>query len=99
MKITCDAPPALVTLSGKRYVVPLWLEVPPETTLEDIEWSRPARLNSKTETIVREEYVTGSTGNEYLVKLYSNGTGTCECWGYKRHKKCKHIRGLKNEKI
>jgi len=33
-------PPALFTstLDGKKYIVPTWIEVEPDTTLDDIEW-------------------------------------------------------------
>ena len=34
-------PPGLVQLGGKKYIVPTWQEVLPETTLNDIEWIKP----------------------------------------------------------
>ena len=33
--------PGLVQLGGKKYIVPTWQEVLPETTLNDIEWIKP----------------------------------------------------------
>ena len=95
VKVECLSPPALVVVSGKKYVVPLWQEVPIETELSDLEWSRPGKKEPEN-PIIKEEFVTGSTGNEYLVRIYRNGSGECECWGYRRHKKdCRHIRELK----
>ena len=35
-------PPALmVAHNGKKYIVPTWIEVLPETTLDDVEWIKP----------------------------------------------------------
>ena len=38
--------------------------------------------------------ITGSTGNDYTVKLNNSDTYECDCIGYKRAKdgKCKHIK-------
>ena len=33
--------PALTLLNGKKYIIPSWREVLPETTLNDIEWIKP----------------------------------------------------------
>lgn len=35
-------PPALFTsaLDGKKYIVPTWIEVEQDTTLDDIEWEQ-----------------------------------------------------------
>jgi hypothetical protein len=95
MKVECLSPPALVVISGKKYIVPLWQEVPMETELTDLEWSRPGTTEPEN-PIIKEEFVTGSTGNEYFVRLFKDGKGECECWGFRRHKKdCRHIRILK----
>ncbi len=34
--------PALTQLNGKKYIIPSWQEVLPETTLNDIEWVKDA---------------------------------------------------------
>ena len=36
-------PPTIINLptTGKTYIVPAWMEVLPETTLNDIEWIKP----------------------------------------------------------
>ena len=93
MKVESFTPPALVVISGKKYLVPMWQEVPMETELDDIEWSRPVPKQVDVDSIVKQGFVTGSTGNEYFVRLYKSGKAECECWGYRRHKKdCKHIK-------
>ena len=35
-------PPALFTsaLDGKKYIVPTWIEVEQDTTLDDVEWEQ-----------------------------------------------------------
>ena len=95
IKVITYNPPALAVLGGQKYVMPLWMKVPMDTTLDDIDWSRPI-VEEEVVTVVKEEFVTGSKGDEYLVKIFSDGKGTCECWGHRRHKKdCKHIRSLR----
>ena len=39
-------PPTLFVapISGKKYIVPIWKEVHPQTTLADIEWIRPIKV-------------------------------------------------------
>jgi hypothetical protein len=34
-------PPSLLNIGGKKYIVPSWQEVLPETRLEDINWIKP----------------------------------------------------------
>ena len=96
MKIETNQTIALVRLNGKAFVVPMWLEVPIDTELSDVEVVRP-KSDVDTPRIEAEQFVTGSTGNEYLVRLWSDGRAECECWGYRRHKKdCKHIKSIRS---
>ena len=96
IKVVTSQPPALATIDGQRYIMPLWKKVPEETSLSDIHWTRPVS-EKETVSILTEEFVTGSKGDEYLVKIFSDGTATCECWGHRRHKKdCKHIKALRS---
>ena len=95
MKITTSETIAIVSLKEKSYIVPMWIEVPLGTTLTDIEVIKPEKLDSN--PLVFSGYVTGSKGDEYQVKIYQDGKASCECWGYKRHKKdCKHIKQTKS---
>ena len=34
-------PPTLVSIGGKKYIVPTWEQVPLTTTLEEIVWESP----------------------------------------------------------
>jgi hypothetical protein len=85
-------PPTLITVpSGKKYIVPIWLEVHPQTTLNDIEWTKPQP--PKLDTIKFE--VTGSNGDKYNT-VYNPNTKKwkCSCPGSWRAKNgiCKHIK-------
>ena len=96
MKIESFASPALAIIDGQKYIMPLWKKVPMSTTLADIEWIKPNEEVKPENSVELEKFVEGSKGNEYLVRLYKDGRGECECWGYIRHKKdCKHIRYLR----
>tara|TARA_B100000287_G_scaffold430677_1_gene486390 strand:+ start:385 stop:687 length:303 start_codon:yes stop_codon:yes gene_type:complete len=96
LKITTSETIAIVNLKDKSYVVPLWLEVPQGTSLSDIEVVRPVKIDEN--PLVYDGFMTGSKGDEYQIKIYRNGKATCECWGYRRHKKdCKHIRQAKSK--
>jgi hypothetical protein len=94
MRIETSQAIAVVTISGKSYVVPQWIEVPVGTVLADIEIVKPQKV--EVNPLIAEDFVTGSKGDEYLVRVYKNGDAECECWGYRRHKKdCKHIKQVK----
>jgi hypothetical protein len=89
-------PPTLVTLSDKKYLMPLWVEVHPMTTLEDINWIKP-----KLKTAI-EKIKVKSTDKTYTVTKYTQDGKTeyrCNCRGYFRllDKKqgCKHINEIK----
>ncbi len=94
MKLETSETIAVVNINNKSYIVPMWLEVPVGTKLSDIEVIRPKKVDKN--PILINEMVKGSKDNEYNVKIYKDGTATCECWGYKRHRKdCKHIKKLR----
>ena len=96
MKVKTSQAIAVAVIGDKTYVVPQWIEVPAGTRLSDIEVVKPQK--AETNPIIAEEFVTGSKGDEYLVRVYKNGEAECECWGYRRHKKdCKHIKQVKAE--
>lgn len=86
-------PPSLFTnLQGKKFIVPTWQEVHPETTLDDINWIKPeVKVKAKIETVEVGKYVIKFNGNkEYY---------TCNCQGFWRVKDksvgCKHIQEYK----
>ena len=86
-------PPTVIKApSGKTYIVPVWQEVHPQTTIKDIEWIKPQP--PKQDPIKFE--VTGSNGDKYNTVFNPNTNNwKCNCMGYSRlkdkDKGCKHI--------
>jgi hypothetical protein len=89
--------PSLANIGDKRFIVPTWQEVLPETTLNDINWIKPKIkkiLESKTITKIN----TSSSGlGEYKTKFYpESGKYHCSCPGYWRSSgNCKHVKEMK----
>ena len=50
--------PSLANIGGKRYIVPTWQEVLPETTLGDINWIKP-KLKVKEKPVIKT-HISGS---------------------------------------
>jgi hypothetical protein len=91
-------PPTIINspTTGKTYIVPAWMEVLPETTLNDIEWIKP---EIKKSIIEKQEPQTwkfeskSEPGSFYVVQVIGNKI-KCNCPGVWRSKdrKCKHIK-------
>lgn len=85
-----------VIQDGKRFHVPSWIEVHPNTSFDDIEVEqRPFQelfVEPKTWSFKSE-----SSDKEYTVKQSKIGNLSCNCWGYMAHKKCKHVKQVKEE--
>tara|TARA_B100000575_G_scaffold207078_1_gene168451 strand:+ start:177 stop:575 length:399 start_codon:yes stop_codon:yes gene_type:complete len=82
---------------GKKFHTPSWIEVHPDTTLDDIQVDKKPFeelfVEPKTWT-----YESASSNKTYTVKYNKNGNLSCDCWGYIAHRKCKHIKDA-SEKI
>ena len=89
-------PPGFIVKDGKKYIVPMWVEVHPETEWEDIDYVNPY---AKPVTEVETWKVESNSGT-YKVTL-SNGNYKCNCMGYSRlkdkSKGCKHIIQIKTK--
>jgi hypothetical protein len=93
-------PPSLVNLGGKRYIVPTWQEVLPETELSDIKWVKP-----KPKVVVKQEPITethssSSSDKTYKTSYYpESGKFYCDCMGRFRARdgRCKHIKALEKK--
>lgn len=84
--------------SGKKFIIPAWTEVHPETTLADINWIKPEV--KVTEPKKTEWSFDSSSGNGfYTVRYNSLGVLACNCMGYYRSKerKCKHVKQVEND--
>ena len=90
--------PSLVNIGDKRYIVPTWVEVLPETRLEDINWIKPKVKVTKTKTIVKINK-SSSSDAEYTTKYYpDSGKYHCDCPGtWRTRGNCKHVKQMRNE--
>ena len=77
------------------YHLPSWIEVHPKTTIADIQVQKDPFeelfIEKKTWT-----FKSASSDKEYTVKQGKNGL-YCDCWGYMAHKRCKHVKQVKEE--
>tara|TARA_R110002060_G_scaffold66885_1_gene75646 strand:+ start:6495 stop:6932 length:438 start_codon:yes stop_codon:yes gene_type:complete len=93
--------PSLVTIGDKRYIVPTWVEVLPETRLEDINWIKPkTKLTVKKSKTVIKTFSSSSSDATYTTKFYpDSGKYFCDCPGsWRSLGNCKHIKQMRNEK-
>jgi hypothetical protein len=86
--------PGLHTASdGKKYIIPKWIEVHPETTYEDIIWIQP-----KQKKVI--EHIDGSMGKYKTTYNPNKNTYKCTCMGFWRSKgNCKHVKALKEKNL
>ena len=86
--------PGLHTASdGKKYIIPKWIEVHPETTYNDIVWIQP-----KQKKVI--EHIQGSVGMYKTMFDPNKNKYTCSCMGFWRSKgNCKHVIALKEKHL
>ena len=89
-------PPSLTVLDGKKYIVPSWKEVDPNTTLNDIQWIKPKVKTTRSKPIVKINK-SSSSDAEYTTKYYpDSGKYYCDCPGtWRTRGNCKHIKEMK----
>jgi hypothetical protein len=92
-------PPALTTSNGKKYLIPTWKEIHPQTTLEDIKWIKP---KIKTEPVFEKKtwnFESSSSDSVYKVTQVDSNTFKCNCPGFYRAKDrnlgCKHVQEVR----
>ena len=91
--------PGLTTRNGKKYMIPDWVEVLPETTINDIkafeEETRGRKKGSKKIQNPNEWRFESKSdpGSYYVVRQVSDYKVTCTCSGQYRAKsrKCRHM--------
>lgn len=77
---------------GKRYIIPLWKEVHPDTGFEDIKWSTPTPPEEKKVT----KKIEGSMGVYKTTYDPNKKSYKCTCMGFWRSKgNCKHVKELR----
>ena len=92
-------PPSLVSLGGKKYIMPGWIEVLPETELNDIKWVKPKpKVTVKQEPIIVTS--TSSSSNKTYTTTYYPDSGKfwCDCPGmWRSGGNCKHVKSLREK--
>ena len=81
---------------GKKIHTPTWMEVHPETTLDDIVVDKKPFEELFVEP-KSWKFKSASSDKEYTVRYNKHGKLSCECWGYIAHRKCKHIKDVARE--
>ena len=92
-KIEHHLPPTIYKshIDGKVYLVPMWIQVHPEVTYDDVVWIRP-----QSKKII--EHTEGSVGKYKTTHDPNKKTYKCTCMGFWRSKgNCKHVKALKEK--
>jgi hypothetical protein len=84
-KSKSNFPPALANVNGKLYMVPDWKEVLPETTINDITYTKPKPPKVKLEKTTFKFESKSSPGSFYKVTVEGDKV-KCNCAGQYRAK-------------
>jgi len=90
-------PPSLADIGGKRYILPTWQEVLPETELKDIKWIKP---KPKRAEVIEHKFKSSCGKKTYTTKKYiatdNSVKYSCNCFGAIRAKdgRCRHIKEI-----
>lgn len=93
-------PPVLLSIGGKKYLMPGWKEIPVDTQLSDIKWEREKPEKKEPKTITKTFVSSSDSSILYKTEKIENIDGTiryyCNCPGRWRakDKRCKHIKEL-----
>jgi hypothetical protein len=94
-EIEYHLPPTIFTspTNGKKYLVPMWVEVHPDTTYDDVKWIKP-----KEKKVI--EHIQGSMGEYKTTYDPNKNVYKCTCMGFWRSKgNCKHVKALKEKNL
>jgi len=93
-------PPTFLNIGNKKYLMPSWTEVHPDTQLSDVRWERP-KVKVKEPEMVTKTFTSKSNPDiTYEARRVTLPTGkyqySCSCPGVWRAKdrKCRHIKDL-----
>ena len=81
----------VIRTGEKAYMVPDWVEVHPMTTVQDIYYKEPKKRVER-KKLGKWEFKSSSSDSTYVVKEMPDGRLSCDCWGFRAHKKCKHVK-------
>ena len=82
------------SVTGKKYLTPDWIEVLPETAIEDCYYEAPEVPKEKPQ---KWTFQSDSSDKEYVVRRNAIGKLTCNCWGFIAHRNCKHVKKVSGE--
>ena len=95
-------PPRLYKANdNKTYVLPAWIEVPDDTTMDQVEWIKPkAAPKAWTEGTLAFIWKPEMGENKYNTHFHQQSNKFyCSCPGFWRAKgECKHVKALKESK-
>lgn len=86
----------VVRQGEKAFMIPEWVEVHPKTTVEDIKYIEPKKKVKREKPQVWE-FKSSSSDSVYKVKKQPDGRLYCDCWGFRAHRKCKHVKQVQEE--
>jgi len=78
--------PGIMVLNNQRYIVPYWIPVGTEVTMDNILDHVPAELIPMKPKV--EVYQV--TNKPYVIKVMF-GKVSCDCPGFQFRRKCKHV--------
>ena len=88
----------VVKQDGKAYMIPEWKEVHPKTTHKDIFYKEPKKKVERAK-LGKWEFKSSSSDSTYIVKEMPDGRLNCDCWGFRAHRKCKHVKAVAEELV
>jgi hypothetical protein len=88
----------VVKQDDKAYMIPDWIEVHPKTTYKDIYYKEPKKKVDRSK-LGKWEFKSSSSDSTYMVKEMPDGRLNCDCWGFRAHRKCKHVKALAEELV
>ena len=86
----------VVRQDNKAFMIPEWVEVHPKTTVEDIKYVEKKERKPRGVT-KKWEFKSSSSDATYIVKQMPDGRLDCDCWGFRAHKRCKHVKEVSKE--
>jgi hypothetical protein len=93
--------PGMLTIQGKKYIMPGWIPCHPETQLTDIIHIKPIIKKVVIEKIEKHEYefMSSNGKDKYFVRVIGESI-KCTCPGFWVSKgNCKHVKEIRSTKF
>jgi hypothetical protein len=88
---------------NQKYLLPGWIPVTMDTTIEDVEWMNPyittTNVSEKTSKETEWNFESSSSPGQYYTVRIVNNEPVCDCPGAWRSKdkQCKHMKLVRKE--